>query len=175
MTLNYTLSSTPAALQSVSLWGELRVKHFIYSRNTPLAQLKSADRHRRTHSPCVWCLQSGPSLCRVPTSCNAISIDRPTLTLIRLGRTPQDGLRCEHGSVRSAFTLVLSSQPNVLTPRLASAKLTSCRFFQKNMATVAIPANTTALLLDIEGTTTPITFVKVSFYFCDDHIAREPC
>ena len=33
------------------------------------------------------------------------------------------------------------------------------------MATVAIPANTTALLLDIEGTTTPITFVKVSFYF----------
>jgi methionine salvage enolase-phosphatase E1 len=40
------------------------------------------------------------------------------------------------------------------------------------MATVAIPANTTALLLDIEGTTTPITFVKVSFYFCDDHIAR---
>ncbi|CAL8326845.1 unnamed protein product [Boreogadus saida] len=28
------------------------------------------------------------------------------------------------------------------------------------MATVAIPANTTALLLDIEGTTTPITFVK---------------
>ena len=29
------------------------------------------------------------------------------------------------------------------------------------MATVAIPANTSALLLDIEGTTTPITFVKV--------------
>lgn len=31
------------------------------------------------------------------------------------------------------------------------------------MATVSIPACTTALLLDIEGTTTPITFVKVSY------------
>lgn len=31
------------------------------------------------------------------------------------------------------------------------------------MATVSIPACTSALLLDIEGTTTPITFVKVSF------------
>lgn len=30
------------------------------------------------------------------------------------------------------------------------------------MATVFIPASTSALLLDIEGTTTPITFVKVS-------------
>lgn len=29
------------------------------------------------------------------------------------------------------------------------------------MAAVALPACTTALLLDIEGTTTPITFVKV--------------
>ena len=34
------------------------------------------------------------------------------------------------------------------------------------MATVGIPANTSALLLDIEGTTTPITFVKVSYYVC---------
>lgn len=31
------------------------------------------------------------------------------------------------------------------------------------MATVSIPAYTNAVLLDIEGTTTPITFVKVSF------------
>lgn len=30
------------------------------------------------------------------------------------------------------------------------------------MATVSIPAGTSALLLDIEGTTTPITFVKVT-------------
>lgn len=30
------------------------------------------------------------------------------------------------------------------------------------MASVSIPDNTTALLLDIEGTTTPITFVKVA-------------
>lgn len=32
------------------------------------------------------------------------------------------------------------------------------------MATVSIPACTTVVLLDIEGTTTPITFVKVSLF-----------
>lgn len=39
------------------------------------------------------------------------------------------------------------------------------------MATVAIPANTSALLLDIEGTTTPITFVKdILFPYIKDHL-----
>ncbi|XP_037121187.1 enolase-phosphatase E1 [Syngnathus acus] len=39
------------------------------------------------------------------------------------------------------------------------------------MATVAIPARTTALLLDIEGTTTPITFVKdILFPYIREHL-----
>lgn len=40
------------------------------------------------------------------------------------------------------------------------------------MAAVALPACTTALLLDIEGTTTPITFVKVGLKknTASDHI-----
>ncbi|XP_061555145.1 enolase-phosphatase E1 [Phycodurus eques] len=39
------------------------------------------------------------------------------------------------------------------------------------MATVAIPAGTTALLLDIEGTTTPITFVKdILFPYIREHL-----
>lgn len=39
------------------------------------------------------------------------------------------------------------------------------------MATVSIPANTSALLLDIEGTTTPITFVKdILFPYIKEHL-----
>lgn len=39
------------------------------------------------------------------------------------------------------------------------------------MATVSIPVNTSALLLDIEGTTTPITFVKdVLFPYIKEHL-----
>ncbi|KAG9353611.1 hypothetical protein AGOR_G00014940 [Albula goreensis] len=39
------------------------------------------------------------------------------------------------------------------------------------MATVAIPANTSVLLLDIEGTTTPITFVKdILFPYIKEHL-----
>uniref|UniRef100_A0A8C7NL10 Enolase-phosphatase E1 n=1 Tax=Oncorhynchus mykiss TaxID=8022 RepID=A0A8C7NL10_ONCMY len=39
------------------------------------------------------------------------------------------------------------------------------------MASVSIPENTTALLLDIEGTTTPITFVKdILFPYIKDHL-----
>ncbi|CAB1352190.1 unnamed protein product [Coregonus sp. 'balchen'] len=39
------------------------------------------------------------------------------------------------------------------------------------MATVSIPENTTALLLDIEGTTTPITFVKdILFPYIKDNL-----
>ncbi|XP_015256863.1 PREDICTED: enolase-phosphatase E1 [Cyprinodon variegatus] len=39
------------------------------------------------------------------------------------------------------------------------------------MATVSIPACTTALLLDIEGTTTPITFVKdILFPYIVEHL-----
>lgn len=39
------------------------------------------------------------------------------------------------------------------------------------MATVSLPVNTTALLLDIEGTTTPITFVKdVLFPYIKEHL-----
>ncbi|XP_029511941.1 enolase-phosphatase E1 isoform X2 [Oncorhynchus nerka] len=42
------------------------------------------------------------------------------------------------------------------------------------MATVLIPANTTALLLDIEGTTTPITFVKdILFPYIKDHLEEH--
>lgn len=39
------------------------------------------------------------------------------------------------------------------------------------MATVSIPVNTSALLLDIEGTTTPITFVKdILFPYIKEHL-----
>lgn len=39
------------------------------------------------------------------------------------------------------------------------------------MATVSIPANTSALLLDIEGTTTPISFVKdILFPYIKEHL-----
>ncbi|CAB1318036.1 unnamed protein product [Coregonus sp. 'balchen'] len=42
------------------------------------------------------------------------------------------------------------------------------------MATVSIPANTTALLLDIEGTTTPITFVKdILFPYIKDNLEEH--
>lgn len=41
------------------------------------------------------------------------------------------------------------------------------------MATVSIPAGTSALLLDIEGTTTPITFVKVN-YITLTHVFSTP-
>lgn len=55
---------------------------------------------------------------------------------------------------------------------LPKAKLTSAKdhhthqtsVLTEKMASVSIPARTTAVLLDIEGTTTPITFVKVSCF-----------
>lgn len=50
-----------------------------------------------------------------------------------------------------------------LSFKLRPANVSSC-FLWSTMASVSIPACTGALLLDIEGTTTPITFVKVNLW-----------